>query len=79
MGTTIWVLSTYGLSLAYEHIGQLESTFGSLGAVAVLMVWFYLSVLSALVGAEVDGLVHRGTTPQPEDTLRNNGEPAPRG
>ena len=61
VGTTMWVLSTYGLSLAYDHIGQLESTFGSLGAVAVLMVWFYLSVLSALVGAEVDGLVHSGT------------------
>jgi membrane protein len=61
-GTAMWVLSTYGLSLAYDHIGELESTFGSLGAVAVLMVWLYLSVLSALVGAEVDGLVHSGTT-----------------
>jgi membrane protein len=83
VGTTMWVLSTYGLSLAYEHIGQLESTFGSLGAVAVLMVWLYLSVLSALVGAEVDGLVHRGTptgveTPHPEDTLRNNEKPTRR-
>ena len=79
VGTTIWVLSTYGLSLAYDHIGRLESTFGTLGAVAVLMVWFYLSVLSALVGAEVDGLVHRGTptgaeTTHLEDTLRNNEE-----
>ena len=81
VGTTMWVLSTYGLSLAYEHIGQLESTFGTLGAVAVLMVWLYLSVLSALVGAEVDGLVHRGIptgveTPNPEDTLGNDEEPA---
>ena len=81
VGTTIWVLSTYGLSLAYDHIGRLESTFGTLGAVAVLMVWFYLSVLSALVGAEVDGLVHRGTptgveTTHLEDTLRNNEESA---
>ena len=61
VGTTMWVLSTYGLSLAYAHIGRLESTFGSLGAVAVLMVWLYLSALSVLIGAEVDGLVHRGT------------------
>jgi len=61
VGTAMWVLSTWGLSLAYDQIGQLESTFGSLGAVAVLMVWLYLSVLSALVGAEVDGLAHRGT------------------
>ena len=64
VGTVMWVLSTYGLSLAYDHIGQLESTFGSLGAVAVLMVWLYLSVLSALVGAEIDGLAHRGVRPE---------------
>lgn len=71
-GTTMWVLSTQGLSLAYDWIGELESTFGSLGAVAVLMVWFYLSVLSALFGAEVDGLAHSRmpdveATPRPED------------
>ena len=61
VGTTMWVLATYGMNVAYEYIGELESTFGSLGAVAVLMVWLYLSVLSALLGAEVDGLVHNYT------------------
>ncbi len=59
IGTAIWVLSTYALSLAYAHIGRLQSTFGSLGAVAALMAWFYLSAFAALVGAEVDGVVYR--------------------
>jgi membrane protein len=59
-GTVIWVGSTIGLSLVYRFIGQLDSTFGSLGAVAALMVWFYLSAVAVLVGAEVDGLLHRG-------------------
>ena len=58
VGTAMWALSTYGLSVLYEHLGRLEATFGTLGAVAVLMAWFYLSALSALIGAEVDGLVH---------------------
>ena len=30
------------------------------------MVWLYLSVLSALVGAEVDALAHRGMPTDPE-------------
>jgi membrane protein len=82
VGTAAWMLSTYGLSFAYDHIGELESTFGSLGAVAVLMVWFYLSVLSALVGAEVDGLLHRGipadgATPDLEDAPEDNPEDIP--
>lgn len=60
-GTVMWVLSTFGLSVVYSYIGRLDSTFGSLGAVAALMVWLYLSALSALVGAEVDGALHRHT------------------
>ena len=59
-GTVIWVASTIGLSLVYNYIGELDSTFGSLGAVAALMVWFYLSAVAVLVGAEIDGLLHRG-------------------
>lgn len=61
VGTLIWVLSTFGLSIVYSYIGRLDSTFGSLGAVAALMVWLYLSALSALLGAEVDGALHRHT------------------
>ena len=59
VGTAIWVLSTYGLSLVYSHIGRVESTLGSLGAVAALMAWLYLSALAALIGAEVDGALYR--------------------
>ncbi len=72
VGTTIWVLSTYGLSVAYGYIGRIESTFGSLSAVAALMAWLYLTALAALIGAEVDGArFHRngGTDPaQPSGT-----------
>ncbi len=59
-GTVIWVASTVGLSIVYNYIGRIDSTFGSLGAVAALMVWLYLSAVAVLVGAEVDGLLHRG-------------------
>lgn len=55
VGTGIWVLSTYGLSVAYNYVGTIESTFGSLGAVAALLAWLYLTALAALIGAEIDG------------------------
>lgn len=54
-GTAIWILSTLGLSVAYAYIGRIESTLGSLGAVAALMAWLYLTALAALIGAEFDG------------------------
>lgn len=67
-GTVVWVLSTYGLSVVYAYIGRLDSTFGSLGAVAALMVWLYLSALAALIGAEVDGIRYRNGAPEPVGT-----------
>ncbi len=60
--TTIWVLSTYGLSVAYSSADRVESTFGSLGAVAALMAWLYLSALAALIGAEIDAVRYRNGT-----------------
>jgi len=55
VATLMWVLSTFGLSVVYSYFGRIESTFGSLGAVAALMAWLYLSALAALIGAEIDG------------------------
>ena len=55
VATGIWMLSTIGLSVVYGWFGRIESTFGSLGAVAALMAWLYLTAFAALVGAEIDG------------------------
>lgn len=88
VGTVIWVLSTYGLSVVYGYIGRLESTFGSLGAVAALMAWLYLSALAALIGAEVDGVLFERngvsssgspswTKPPFRASVERSGEPPP--
>jgi membrane protein len=55
VATIIWVVATIGLGLIYSFFGQVESTFGSLGAVAALMGWLYFTALAALIGAEIDG------------------------
>ena len=54
VGTGVWVLSTYGLSLVYDNVDRLQSTFSTLGAVAALLIWLCLSALAVLIGAEVD-------------------------
>ena len=55
VATAIWMLSTIGLSAIYRYFGKLQTTFGSLGAVAALMAWLYFTALAALIGAEIDG------------------------
>ena len=74
-GTGIWVLSTYLLGLAYTSVDRVESTFGSLGAVAALMAWMYFSALAALIGAEIDALRFDHGRPA-EDAWRSPAHPA---
>ena len=39
--------------------GRFGQTYGAVAAVAVLMLWLYLSTLIVLLGAEVNGAIER--------------------
>lgn len=49
-----WVLFSWAFSAYVTSIGQYAVYYGSLATVAMLMVWFYLTSLSILLGAEVN-------------------------
>lgn len=49
-----WVLFSWAFSVYVSRIGQYAVYYGSLATVATLMVWFYLTSLSILLGAEVN-------------------------
>jgi membrane protein len=39
--------------------------YGSLAAVAVMLIWLYLTSLSLVVGAEVNAMLERASVPSP--------------
>src|SRR5438105_4357760 len=47
-----WILSSLGLGIYLREFPNYNKTYGSLGAVIALMLWFYLSGIVLLVGAE---------------------------
>jgi membrane protein len=54
IATLFWVGGSSLFSLFVSNFGKYNETYGSLGAVAVLLLWFWLSGLSVLLGAEVN-------------------------
>lgn len=52
-------LVTSGFSLYVANVGSYNATYGSLGAVVVLLTWLYLSVLVLLLGAELNSELER--------------------
>lgn len=47
-------VSSAGLSFYFDHFGHYNKTYGSMGAVIILMVWFYVVSLLFVAGAELN-------------------------
>ena len=49
-----WLLASIGLRIYLHFFNTYSITYGSLGAVIILLTWFYITGLMLLVGAEID-------------------------
>ncbi|HSJ71538.1 MAG TPA: YihY/virulence factor BrkB family protein [Acidimicrobiia bacterium] len=55
----MWVFTTVGFAFYVANFGSYNQTYGVLGGAVILMVWFLLSALSILVGAEFSAALER--------------------
>ncbi len=74
VATVLWVALSLAFSLYAGRFGSYGETYGSLGAVVVLMLWLWLSAFVVLLGAEINSELEHQTC---EDTTQ--GEPSPMG
>lgn len=74
-GVLLFVASSWGFSAYLRFNNSYSVTYGSIGAVIVLMLWLYLLGLSILVGAEVNSVIYlargcaAGGGPPEEETI----------
>lgn len=62
IGILTWVLASLGLRLYLHYFDSYSVTYGSLGAVIILLTWFYVTGLTLLLGAEVNSEIHAAVT-----------------
>ncbi len=72
--TLIWLAMTTGFGLYVANFGNYDATYGSLGAIVVMLTWLSLSAYVFLLGAELNAELERQTG---EDTT--TGPARPRG
>jgi len=70
----LWLLGSVGFSLYVSFFADYNATYGSLGAVVVLLMWMYISTYAVLLGAETNAEIERQTR---KDTT--TGAPKPMG
>lgn len=49
--TILWILGTAGFGIYVSNFGRYDATYGSLGAIIVLLTWMWLSAYLLLLGA----------------------------
>lgn len=54
IATILWLIISSLFSLFVYNFGNYNETYGSLSAVIILLLWFWLSALTVLFGAEVN-------------------------
>ena len=73
----VWVGASLGFSWYTSSLGSYNQTYGSIGAVVVLMLWLYLSALAVVLGAEVDSVLEsRRSAGGPGSTHHHPARPA---
>ena len=53
----LWFGSSVGFRIYLQYFNNYSATYGSLGALIILMLWFYFSGAAVLLGGEVNSQI----------------------
>lgn len=59
IATILWQLVSLGFSFYVANFGSYNATYGSLGGLIVLILWFFLTGLILVIGAEINAIIHK--------------------
>ena len=59
IATVLWQLVSLAFSFYVSNFGSYNATYGSLGGLVVLILWFFLTGLILVIGAEINAIIHK--------------------
>jgi membrane protein len=77
IAVVLWLLVSFAFRLYLHYFDSYSKTYGALGGVIILMLWFYLTGAAILVGGEVNSEIENAAAKAGEPGAREHGEKAP--
>ena len=73
----LWLIASAGLRVYLAFINTYPTVYGSLGALMILMIWFYLLGVAILVGGELNSILENAAAEAGNPEAKLAGEKAP--
>lgn len=64
VGIGLWLALSYAFRLYLDYFNTYDKTYGSLGAVIILMLWLFLTALVILIGGSINAVLQEFTDPE---------------
>jgi membrane protein len=77
IGVTLWLLVSFGFRAYLHFFNSYSATYGSLGAVIILMLWFYLTGAAILIGGEINSEIENAAAEAGAPDAKERGEKEP--
>lgn len=78
IGVLLWLLASFAFKGYLHFFDSYSKTYGSLGAVIVLMLWLYVTGLAVLIGGEVNSEIENAAARQGAADAKRKGTKSPR-
>ena len=79
IGVVLWLLVSFGFKLYLHYFDSYSATYGSLGAVIVLMLWLYFTGTAILIGSEINSEIENAAAKAGAPDAKERGEKSPSG
>src|SRR5215210_3305404 len=77
VGVVLWLLVSFAFKTYLSFFNSYSATYGSLGAVIILMLWFYFTGTAILVGGEINSEIENEMAKQGAPDAKESGEKSP--
>jgi membrane protein len=66
---SLWLIASVGFRVYVAHFADYQKTYGAVGAVMVVLLWFYFTSLALLIGAQLDAAIDRAAAAMVADAV----------
>ncbi len=77
VAVALWLAASFAFRIYLSYFDSYSATYGSLGAVIVLMLWFYMTGIAILIGGEINSDIEDAAAKSGASDAKKKGERAP--